>query len=77
MAKRLVRRIVLGLFGLFIFVCVGASVVLVRIKAKPNTRVEFLPPKDWFSHGVAGDGVDTVTITEVYGPIAITTKHRR
>ncbi len=62
--------------SLLVVLIVGAlgisAVALARISRQPNTQVEFLPPREWFTHGIAACGPASSTITKIYGPVAIT-----
>jgi hypothetical protein len=59
-------------FPLFVF-----TLVVLHAAGQPNSSVEFLPPQEWFSHGLAIDGTHEVTITEVWGCVAVTRTHPR
>ena len=73
------KRVALYCLAGFLGICGGgacvASIVLHRISHEPNTTVEFLPMREWFTNGIAACGPTSTTITDIYGPIAVTRTH--
>jgi hypothetical protein len=65
---------VAGVAAAMILVAAGRLAVEAR---EPDTRIELLPPRQWFTTGIVGDGPDSVTIQEIYGPISVTRAHPR
>jgi len=77
MKKHTVRNSMAIVIGLGLCTLLISAFQLWRIAKEPNTVVEFLPPNQWFSYGMAADGPKSVSITTVYGPFAVTTRHPR
>jgi hypothetical protein len=48
-----------------------------QVARQPGTTIWLLPPQEWFSHGVVGNGVDRVTVAEVWGCMEITSTYPR
>jgi hypothetical protein len=45
---------------------------------REHVEIGFRPPSQWLDSGQkAGDGLDSVTIIEGFGPVTITQTHRR